>query len=773
MNKLFFNKPLIIVTLIIILFFTPNLIMGKIPIPADSLIGLYHPWRDNSYESYNVGKFPVKNPLITDPVLQTYPWRYLSVENFKNGELPFWNPYNFLGQPLLANSQSAPFQIANVLFLVLPFKIAWASQIILPSLLTGLFMYLFLKSLKLSEPASIFGALVLPFSGFFVAWFTWGTVVTTAMWLPLILLCVNKLFQKISPFNYLLLIFALLQTNLSGHLQTASYVFLASFLYIIYKLQQSEKLKTSLLIIFGLVLAIIISAFQIIPTLEFINLSNRDLDQSYYLGRRDWFLPAQNLIQLVSPDYFGNPTTYNYWGVWNWAEFVGYVGILPLFLAGLVLIERNKKYSFFIFIALLSIVLSLANPISKLPYLYHLPFISSMQPSRIIFLLVFSLAVMASAGLDSFLKNKLRKSHVIFLVTYVFIILAIFAVTAASKNLFPLAENLNPQKIAQRNLVIPIILAVITLGMVILRNSKVSKNVVVGAVFLITIADLFRFGGKFTPFAKSSLIFPETKILSYLEGQKKPFRIMTTDRKVLHPNSNSVYGIESVDGYDPLFLKDYAQFVSSWDANELKSASSFNRIVVPQNYRSKITDLLNVKYIMSLEEISDPKFMKVLDEGETKIYENSNVLPRAFFASEVVKVANQNQQLQYLLNPDVDVKTSAVSSEFSYQKQDVNSNVVFDNYSDQNFTLSVFVDKDAPLIVSNPYYSGWQAYVDGEKLTINRVDFMFQSILIPAGSHKVEFKFKPKSFYNGLYISMFGVLLAALTSFALWRKKFL
>src|SRR3989338_10011396 len=136
--------PVILVCLMVFSFFLPKLLNGKVPIPADSLLGLYHPWRDLSTDIYLPGKFPVKNPLITDPVLQTYPWRYLVISNFKNFQMPLWNPYSFSGQPLLGNIQSSPFQIFNLLFFIMPFRLAWPTQIILVPIFTGLFMYLFL-----------------------------------------------------------------------------------------------------------------------------------------------------------------------------------------------------------------------------------------------------------------------------------------------------------------------------------------------------------------------------------------------------------------------------------------------------------------------------------------------------------------------------------------------------------------------------------------------------------------------------------------------------
>ena len=186
MKKFSSKNLLFVVILVSFFYFFPALLAGKFPIPADALLGLYHPWRDNSYEGYTEGKFPTKNPLITDPILQTYPWRQLVINNIRGGNLPLWNPYSFSGQPLFANIQSAPLQITNILFFIFSFKFAWALQIIIPVMLTSAFMYLFLKELSISAISAAFGAIVLPFTGFFVAWQEWGTVVTAAMWLPLI-----------------------------------------------------------------------------------------------------------------------------------------------------------------------------------------------------------------------------------------------------------------------------------------------------------------------------------------------------------------------------------------------------------------------------------------------------------------------------------------------------------------------------------------------------------------------------------------------------------
>src|SRR2546423_82401 len=87
---------------IVTIFFRPFLFQYKLPIPADTIVGLYHPFRDLYAKEYPRG-IPFKNPLTTDPVRQQYPWRYLAIGLEEKFQLPLWNPYTFAGMPLLAN----------------------------------------------------------------------------------------------------------------------------------------------------------------------------------------------------------------------------------------------------------------------------------------------------------------------------------------------------------------------------------------------------------------------------------------------------------------------------------------------------------------------------------------------------------------------------------------------------------------------------------------------------------------------------------------------
>src|SRR3989344_5254655 len=122
--------PLFVISVVVLLFFWQVFIKSLLPIPSDTIVGLYYPFRD-IYSKTNPNGVPFKNFLITDPVRQIFPWKKQVIDSFKKNELPLWNPYNFSGTPLLANFQSGAFYPFNLLFFVFPFENAWTFLIIL------------------------------------------------------------------------------------------------------------------------------------------------------------------------------------------------------------------------------------------------------------------------------------------------------------------------------------------------------------------------------------------------------------------------------------------------------------------------------------------------------------------------------------------------------------------------------------------------------------------------------------------------------------------
>jgi hypothetical protein len=755
--------PALVLVFVVVVFFRPFFLQGKLPIPADTIVGLYHPYRDLYAKEYPRG-IPFKNFLITDPVRQQYPWRLLAMESSSNFQLPLWNPYEMSGVPLLGSLQAGAFYPLNVLLIAFPFSLGWSLLIFFQQILAGIFVYFYLNNLRLKKVASLFGAITYAFCGFSIAWLEWGTVVHTAIWLPLVLLSIDKInlhFNNAKIFNQFIknkeliiwsfvLLFSLVSAFFAGHLQTFFYLFLLSSVYFFARWWQFGKQKKVLFLFLIFILCFLMLTFiQWFPTLQFILASARDVDQVSW-QKEGWFMPWQNLVQFIAPDFFGNPATLNYWGVWNYAEFVGYTGIVSLVMAIFALFfRRDKKTLFFGVVVFTALIFILPDILAQLPYMLQLPFLRTAQPTRLLFLIDFSLAVLAALGLDSYLHQKKKKMFLPIILLLVVVVLFWFFVLVGYKSISPeLAENM---LIAKRNLYLPTILLVAML-VIFIGNSiiKSRKFHIFSIVFLIllSIFDLLRFSEKFSPFTNKSYLFPQTAVLSFLQEDSSPYRIMSENSEILPPNFSIMYHIQSIDGYDPLYLLRYGELIAAIERNspDIHAPFGFNRIITPHNIDSRLIDLLGVKYVLSLSEIHLPKYEKVFKESQTNIYRNKNVFPRAFFVKIVAASADKNESISKLFDNQINLRDVAV-----VENWDRNSNITSSGsasvteYSDNKVVINTENEGSAFLVLTDTFYPTWRAKVcsDAEKecheTKIYLTDYNFRGILVTGGKHTVIF----------------------------------
>jgi hypothetical protein len=754
MNKLKFI-PIIILSLLVLFFFKSFILQGKLPIPADTIVGLYYPFRD-IYSKTNPNGVPFKNFLITDPVRQQYPWRNLLIGMEKNGSLPLWNPYNFSGTPLLANFQSAAFYPFNFLLFLLPFSFSWSILILLQPLLAGVFLYLYLDNLKLKKTASLLGSITYSFCGFFVAWMEWGTIVSTALWLPLILLATDKIFNnfKINSIKNktlfgwsFIFLLSLVSSFFAGHLQTFFYLFLFVLLYILSKFILSGVNLKKLGYFLGLLSIFLILTFiQWYPTIKFILLSAREIDLNWQAP--GWFIPWQNLTQFVVPDFFGNPTTLNYWGIWNYGEFIGYVGIFPIIMSLFALFFRKDKKTLFFGMALfIALIFSLPTIFAKIPFEFKLPFVASSQPTRLLFVIDFSLSVLAAFGLDYFMKEKRGVKYIVFFVSSVFIFLWLYILLSLN----PSSLQYKNLLVSRQNLIFPtliLILVVLCISFILLLPKKIKnyeKIIYVTILLLITIStvDLIRFGWKFEPFTNKEYLFPNTSVITFLQSQKDTFRIMSTDSRVFPPNFSIMYKLQTLDGYDPLYIQRYGELMAAIGRNSpnINPPFGFNRIITPQDPTSPMMDLLGVKYILSLNDLRNQKLKEVFTDGDTRIYENINSFQRAFFVKNTLVVNSKQEAINTLFNLSGFLDKEAIVE--GLNKKTSNSwqvgKITFLKYKENQILIKTLNQGTGFLVLTDSFYPTWNAKIDGKKTKIYLTDFNFRGIIVPKGEHTIEF----------------------------------
>lgn len=753
------NLFLVLGVVFVLFFFNKVFLSGLLPIPTDNIVGVYHPYRDFYAENYPRG-IPFQNVQVSDPVRQQYLWRELAIEQMKSGELPLWNPYNFSGYPLLANFQSAVFYPLNFFMFIMPFEYAWTILIISQPVLAFIFMFLFLKNLKVSSQGSFLGSLAFSFSGFFVSWLEWGNVASTGLWLPLILFCIDKIIKKLksssghnSKAKYLWGIgftMSLVSSFFAGHLQTFFYLFLISIFYLVFRWFDSNKsLKNILLFTAFYLLFISLTSVQWIPTLQFVNLSARSVDQ-ISTNIEGWFIPWQNLVQFVVPDFFGNPATLNYWGVWNYGEFIGYVGILPLVLAlGVILFKRDKNVLFFGMLLLLGIVFAFPSFISNIPFKFDLPFISTSQPTRIIYIINISLAVLSAIGFDYFVSKP--KKLIVPLIIIGSLLTAFWlyvklnsylpaALTTSSENLSVTFSNLRFPSL----IFIVLVLLWSSFIFVIRMRNKRYVSIVLLFILFVFLADVFRFADKYTVFSEKEYLYPKTGIIKYLESNSANSRLMEADARILPPNFTISFGTQSIDGYDPLYLLRYGELVAAISRGEpnINPPFGFNRIITPQTYHDPTINGLNVKYLLSLTDIEDEGYIKVFQEGETKLYENKEFINKAFFVDRTIGAENKFDAIEKYYENKYDLKSVAVVegeafNDFNKRWSLGTAEITSSSYN----KISIKVDnkEDGFLVLLDTYYPTWKVFIDGVESEIIRANYNFRGVVVPGGSKEVVF----------------------------------
>ena len=339
-------------------------------------------------------------------------------------------------------------------------------------------------------------------------------------------------------------------------------------------------------------------------------------------------------------------------------------------------------------------------------------------------------------------------------------------------------------KVSLRNLIFPSGIFLLSVAILFATNKKqLPKSAGILVITGLLVFELFRFGWKYTPFSSRNLVFPTTPVLDYLMVQEKPFRL--TGNNVIPMNQMMPYGLETIEGYDAVYPLNIAQFIASLNS-ENSNADPQGRYGAVSNLQSHLLNLTNTKYTFALkrnkEGVLNPegtidnnldmdRYKVVFEDKTTVVLENTQVLPRAFMVYDWEVVNDRQEILNKLLDKDYPIDKKIILEEnvpFSYAGQSTNS-VSYLNYGEQSSIIEVDTHGDGFLFVSDIFYPGWKAFVDGKEEKILCADYVFRAVPLEEGKHVVEFIYDPESFRMGKRISLLSALL--LSGVVLYEQK--
>ncbi len=143
------------------------------------------------------------------------------------------------------------------------------------------------------------------------------------------------------------------------------------------------------------------------------------------------------------------------------------------------------------------------------------------------------------------------------------------------------------------------------------------------------------------------------------------------------------------------------------------------------------------------------------------LYQNKEAMPRAFMIHEAVFSDNDSDVLIGLKNSSFDWKKTVIllgkGSNIHFPSTD--SKVGIYDYKPTDIKIQVTSSQPGFLVLSDTYYQGWNAYINGTKVDIFRANYAFRAIKIDPGNQNVEFKYEPVSVYLGGIISLISMLI--------------
>ncbi len=461
--------------------FWPVTIGNRTLIPADNLF-FFEPWA-SAREQFNA--LPPETPhndLPLDLLLENYAWKRFIIKSIQAGELPLWNPHQFAGAPFLASGQHSalyPFSVLFYLPALDPLRMfGWF--IVSQFFLAGLFAYIFLRALGQSRIASFAGGLIYEFSLFMVVSVTFPMIIAGAVWLPLVLACVEWILRQRPALGgrpatlpwVALGGLALGCQILAGHPEVVYYTLLISGAYSAFSLAQLVNLKSpreasnlkhllrpALYLLTMVALGLALGAVQFVSLVDVLQYNFR-VGSATLEQVRGWGYPARHILAFFIPNVFGNPAHHGYWDVFTWqwtpvtvnalgqpiakidwgiknyVEGGAYVGILPMLLAlfGIISIfgqtEHRKQKIFYVLLAALALAFAFGTPLYAL--IYYLPGANQLHsPFRWVWPFSLCIAVLAGFGFDYLRERQSRLSFVVSRLSFVVSLITSLALLAA------------------------------------------------------------------------------------------------------------------------------------------------------------------------------------------------------------------------------------------------------------------------------------------------------------------------------------------------------
>jgi hypothetical protein len=672
-----------------------------------------------------------------------------------------WTPANLSGMPLTANQLAMRFYPPAWLFLLLPLNLVFNLLFVFHLFWGGLGVYWLLRAGFGVDPLpALSGALTFALGGKLLVHVAGGHVsmVGAVAWMPWALLGTHRFLHSQGETGRGRWLWAglsavALAMQITTHTLITLYTGYFLTAYVVWQLfsnlkSQISNLKSLYLPLLSIpLLAALLGAAQLLPLVELVGYSNRALS----LAQAGEFAltPLTLLIGLFLPNRQGGH------------ENVIYLGLVPLVLALLGLSRASRRSWFFGGVVLLAVLFALgpATPLFRLVYRWLPGFHWVRTPARVFLLASLAVAVLTGMGVQRLAKGYVRWSTPVALAVGV-LTLALglgLAILFGQANRAALGLAFFPS------------LALLVVGLT--ARQHLSPRLALPGLALLLFADLASFDLTLIRFASPADAFVEGgAVADYLANQPGLFRTYSPSYS-LPSHVAARAGLQTADGVEPVHLAVYDRFMALAGGY---GDPSFSVTIPPfppdlpltEAFRDvqpdlRLLGLLNVEYLVAAFPMDWPGLTFVAEVDGTHVYRNQHTLPRAWvipspphavggWATQLVALADQSAR-------------AIASGDFTAQVT---------RYEPDRIEVEAHLSDDGVLVLSEIWYPGWRAMVDGEAQPVEQIAGILRGVSLTEGTHQGGLEYDPASVRWGVRLSLIGLVsIVGWAGLEIWRWR--
>jgi hypothetical protein len=680
----------------------------------------------------------LQHPLKYDMIDQYYPWRYLVGECLQEGVLPLWNPYQVLGEPIHANPQSSAWYPVTWFFgYLFGYDIYIISyDFFLHVFLAGMGMFFLGRQLKLRNETAFLMAVGYMLSGLFIGNAQHMTYIVSGTWIPFAVGAFIKLKEKptvAGAVSLALVLFLFISGGYPSFLFILLYLLLVIFIfYLVNFLRRKEYaslLRFSAFLGLAAVATLLMSSVVMVSVYHLQSAMTRGggvtLEQALFGA----FTP-QSMISFILPyAVIRNMDFYNT----DLSMSNGYFGLLPLvfFFVALTL-KRPMLINLFLGWGVFCLLASLGEALPVREFLYHyVPFMDQFRfPSAFRVYIILSFLIVAGFGFERWMENRsLIDGRVRWILLAMGAIIAGFALVQVFREKLDLMNFIIYER--------PIYSFKSTVAQHIFFQALI--QLIMLAVFFILFLKMKM--SRWLPAALLVILCLDMAMATRLNG---PYTVYSHIY-----NSKDIYehSGQFPDGFP---LPDMGKVIENRDSKLgyqtfWRNLNIFHKKISHQGYNPM--QLKN--YVMLTDD--HPVLFETITSNPP-VYLSDRVFPL-----DSLKYHEKNNDLDpsrvYLAN-DAYAELRAAGL-----KRSQGDTAYFTAFSPVRMVIYSKQAGNVMLNLLQSNYHGWKAFVDGNQVKLYTGNIGMMCVVVPAGEHEVEFRYRPRDVRFAFYFSLVVILL--------------